>query len=409
MMAVINTMIYEESYNKSFIYRIFAYLILMLFGVMLRTFVTGSVAIVWIINIIGLLVCFFPIYRRLSQKVLFYSIFYIILCLITFLLNVGYFNESLKSIGTNINIIIVPMYLFIISYVSKHKPFDNVNLFKLLRLISLLGTVSVLFAWIFDFQDIIRIILGQVRVYSADVDGFFYHKNIYGAFITLSLAADLFLYSTVRKRSRLIVLIAKLFAIVLSLSRAALLQAGIMLFVFFWTEKKHRINDVLLLLIIVAVIAVVLLTNDSILYFIRNSILRVDVGDAGRAHLRLRALEIVGSNYLNFLFGVGFSGLDFLDVDIDNTYLYLLFTGGIVKVIFFVFYYFLATKRNIEIKQYNRLVYRLSISVSVSYLAYAFFESVAVLELGLLNFCNMFYIFLLPFGYNPAKKPLINS
>ncbi len=389
----------KDSYSNHIVFRMSVYCILMLFGVILRTYVTHSVTIVWIVNIISITICFYPYLQKVSAKVLFECVMYLVFCCITLAISFKYFTNSLKSIGSNINIIIVPIYLILINYINKTKPFNDEDLKKLCFLISLMGTLSLFCTWVINGNDLLRAITGRIKIYRADVDGFFYHKNIYGAFVTLSIGADLYLYEMDYSWKRLWLIALKSLAVVLSFSRAALLQLGIMMFVFLWTKKKHRVRDVVLLLCIVGLVVSVLATNESVVSFIRNRVFRVNVGDAGRASDRVRAFGIVASEPINMIFGVGFSGLDYLNLDIDNTYLYLLFTGGIIKIAFFAYWYLAATKKTKELRSNNMLVYRLGISFSISYLVYAFFESVAVLELGLLNFLDLLYVFLIPYGY----------
>ncbi|MBQ6197302.1 MAG: hypothetical protein IJK47_07760 [Lachnospiraceae bacterium] len=399
-MLSFNRITTKKEFKDHITFDLILYTVLMLGGVILRTYMTHSVTIVWVVNAISIFVCFFSYLRHLSKRTLVYAFIYFLFCLITLFVNSQYITRSLKSIGTNINIIIPLIYLAIIHYSYTRKPYSNQDISKLLNIISLLGIIAFLFTWIVNFGDLLGAILGRIRIYRADIDGFFYNKNIYGAFISLSLAADLYLYGVSTNGKRIPLIVLKIIAIALSFSRAALLQAGIMIFTFLWTQKKHKKRDFFLLICFIILLIVIVFTNESIMLFIRNSILRVSVGDAGRSLNRKRALEVVGANPLSLFLGVGFFGLDYLNIDIDNTYLYLLFTGGIVKIVFFIFVLVFSAKRIKEIRHSNSLLSRLSISVFLSYLAYAFFESVAILELGLLNFLNLFYILLLPSGYS---------
>ena len=396
----------KRSYTDPITFRMFIYCILMMAGVALRTYVTHSVTVVWMLNIVGLIVCFYPNMRRISRRTLYESVLFILSCIVTLVFSSEYFNRSIKSIGTNINILVVPLYLIILGYIFRSKPLHDGDLEKLCRLISALGTFAFLFAWAVNGDELIRAITGRVRIYRADVDGFFYNKNIYGAFVTLSIASDLYLYGIRSSRKRYLLIVIKAIAVALSFSRAALLQLVILLFVFLWTKKSHRIRDILLLAVLVGIVAVILVTSESVIQFIRDSILRVDIGDAGRATSRRRAMQTIQSSPLVLAFGVGFSGIDSLNLDLDNTYLYLILTGGILKVAFFAFWYGTAFKRILALKHINRLLYSMSLSVSLSYLAYAYFESVAVLELGLLNFLTLLYVFIIPAGYVRDKSSL---
>ena len=145
---------------------------------------------------------------------------------------------------------------------------------------------------------------------------------------------------------------------------------------------------------------IVYVINNSLLYnFAYNSVFRINVGDAGREVLRNQAIEKVENNVVEMIFGVGFAGIDILDIDVDNTYLYIFFSGGIFKILFYLVSILLSIIKILRMKLYNENLYRVCLSVLVSYLFFAYFESVAVLELGLLNFVYTFFVFFIPFSY----------
>ena len=249
-----------------------------------------------------------------------------------------------------------------------------------------------------------------MSAYNVNVAGFFYSKNIYGAFISLTIAADLYLITQKWNIKRLFVIIVKILAVVVSFSRAALLQMGIMLFLFIWLKKKRRIKDYALLGLGAALVVVVLAaiwSNEQFVKFVLDGVLRVDSGDAGRQALRIQALQKISKGILGVFFGVGFAGIEQLDIDVDNTYLYLLFSGGIIKIMFYLFFVVVSFRNIFLLKNVDEPLYRICISVAISYLAFAFFESVAVLELGLLNILFTMFMFLFPIGLtNPQEDRL---
>ena len=395
--------------------RVIWFLLVMLFGVALRTYVTHSVTIVWITNLAGLLFLFPSFFRYYDSSIARYSIIYIIFGFITLSINSQYLNGSIKSIGTNINIIVFPLLLNIAVSKKTKAGFDEQALLRILKAISFLGTLSLLFAWIIDFGNIIKVFNGA-SVYRTEIAGFYYSKNIYGAFIALSMAADLYLVTKKRDPKRIIAIVLKIVAVILSLSRAALLLAGLIVFIFFWVNKRRTWKDYLVLVVLVAAVigtVVYVRSNEKLNNFMLNSVFRMQYGDAGRESLRTQALDKVKDNLISSLFGVGFAGIDVLDIDVDNTYLYIWFTGGIVKLLYYLVAMIASVKKIVRMKFQDKNLYRLCMSVCLSYLAFAFFESVAVLELGLLNFLFTFYLFMIPFSYqiisNGSNESALNS
>lgn len=386
--------------------RIEQYIAVMLLGVVLVTFITKTITIAWVINLLGLLILFFPFYSQTNTRCLIGATLYIFCGLITLFFNMDFISSDLKSIGTNVNILVLPITFMIINTIKTKYPIKYFDVEKCMIFLSRLGTLAVILSWILGGVGILSVYNGA-NAYQAEVAGFFYSKNIYGAFVGLTLSADLFLNFASGSLLKKIIIAVKTLAVILSFSRAALLQIGVMFFVYFWKKKSKSMADYILALvgILCGVISFYYLQNDEgISNFFMNSIFRIDAGDAGRSLARHEALDKFTSNLINPLFGVGFAGIDALDIDIDNTYLYLWFTGGIPKVLFYIGALIISYIKIKSLKLYNPEIYRLCISVYVSYMFYAFFESVAVLELGLLNFLFTFFMFILPIGLYKDRK-----
>lgn len=399
--------------SKTFFLRksIEEYLILMLIGIILRTYITHTITIVWLINLVGLVTLFGSYFRYFDTSIAVYSLAYLLFGLATLVINLGYLSVSLKTVGTNANILVFPVMLNLAISRRTKIEFDNEMLLKILNFLSFLGMVSLVFAWTTGAQGILSIFKGG-SVYSVDIAGFFYNKNIYGAFLSLSLAADLYLLTVDTSLKKPVIVGIKLLGVVLSFSRAALLQTVIMLYIFIWIKKKRMVKDylVLTILIIVAITAIIYIKSNIKLYdFIYNSVLRVSTGDAGRKMLRNRAIVRFGDSFIASILGVGFAGIDTLDIDIDNTYFYLYFSGGIVKLIFYSVALISALIHIIRIKAKDLGLYRLCFAVYISYLFFAFFESIAVLELGLVNFLFTFFIFMIPFSYSGDGKLAVSE
>lgn len=388
--------------------RINLYLFTMMIAICISTFVTESIVIVWIINLVGLFLIFLPYFKSTNFSLLFLAISYLFFGVFTFLVNLGYLSDDLKSIGTNINILIFPTMLLIAYSVKTRNSLDKNSIVSVLKFLSILGTISVAFAWAMGASDILSVFSGM-SAYQARVYGIFYSKNIYGAFVGLTMAADLYLLSEKRRLDIMLLLGIKFIAVIVSFSRAALLQTVVMIFIFYCLKNKRKLIDyVLLFIAALAIIFIIylILADPDLTNFFMNSVFRVQGGDAGRAMLRERALSLIPDDIIHILLGVGFPGVDALKIDVDNTYLYLWFTGGFPKVFAYLSAAIYSLYKIIKLKSQDTILYRICISIFISYLFFAFFESVAFLELGLLNFVYTFFLFYIPMGYYSGPKSL---
>ena len=193
--------------------RINLYLFTMMIAICISTFVTESIVIVWIINLVGLFLIFLPYFKSTNFSLLFLAISYLFFGVFTFLVNLGYLSDDLKSIGTNINILIFPTMLLIAYSVKTRNSLDKNSIVSVLKFLSILGTISVAFAWAMGASDILSVFSGM-SAYQARVYGIFYSKNIYGAFVGLTMAADLYLLSEKRRLDIMLLLGIKFIAVI---------------------------------------------------------------------------------------------------------------------------------------------------------------------------------------------------
>lgn len=391
-----------------FITRFCYYLLLQVFAIIVRTYITHTSTIVWAINVVGLFLLFGKYLLRVPYNVFFISVIYVLCGVLTIVFNVTYLGDNLKGIGTNINLVVFPIYLVLLYYVMTNKTFDEDNARDVFRLLSMLGIVAIIFAWINGYRDIVRVFQGRLSPYRADtaICGFFYSKNIYGAFVSISIAADLYLYYYEYNKKSLLIMLFKALAVVFSFSRAALLQAGVMLFLFFWNSRKRAFREWLILVLIAVVGIILVLKIPQIQKFVLNSVIRPQVGDAGRFAQRRNALIAVSSNVLSFIFGVGYAGIASLHIDIDNTYLYLFFSGGIMKVLFYLWVMFMSYQGIKRLSRTNPIAANICRAVGLSYIVFAFFESVAIFELGILNYLYSLFILFVPYGMDLKIKTI---
>ena len=274
--------------------RINCYLVVMWIAVVLARVLSLTSTFFWIVNLIGFVVLFVR-YMRLIDKATFQiCLFATLTGLISFLLNTEYLSNSLKSIGTNVGILTLPMFLCVFASLRRY-PLGEEETVKILKCLSALGTIVMLSVLLLDFRNIFSVALGRHSSYGLSLSGLFYGKNIYGAFLALTMCADLYLYKSGSRRrgGGILLCVVKFIGVILSFSRAALLQAVIALFLFYWFSRKRAFKEWAAAVVIVAAMGIYIAGHPEIIQFIEKQVLRVDVGDAGREAARLRTLSVI--------------------------------------------------------------------------------------------------------------------
>ena len=388
------------------------YLLIMLLGIAVRTYITQSVATTWLINFAGFVLFWIIVFRDkiyTYQNAIILILVYFICSFITLFLNLRFYSFALDKIGTNINTLVFGGYFIIFAFLKRSRPLKDEGLESFFFLLSFLGTASILIAWVSGFRNIIQGLTGRINVYDVRACGLFYSKNIYGAFVSLSAHPDLYLYQKYKRPRSLLLFALKAVAVALSFSRAALLQLVLFTFFYFYFNQKGIRK---LVYLVVIVLLCVIIWRIAIKLFpgacdiIINRIIRFQAGDAGRAWLRRQAASTFFKNSLSIFFGVGFMGLYELNLDIDNTYSYLLFTGGIIKCCFFAFLFFESFRTCEKRRHVNNTLIALCQSVGISYMVFAFFESIPLAELGLTDFLYTLFMLFIPLGYRePQRTP----
>ena len=381
------------------------YIAIMVLGIALTSATESTTTMFWSINDIGLVLCLGPYACKGSVKALTFCFIYIALWIIGLFINENLITNNIKAVGININIIVFSIYILTLSFLFREKIFDEKSVLRILKCISYWGTITFVCAWILGFQDIMQIMFGSMGVYKAHIYGFFNGKNSYGIFLSLSFCADLYLYKINNKSwTTKLTLILKFFAIVFSFSRAALLQVVIVIFFFLWFERKRSIKEWSILSCICFVVLFYILQNGNFSEVVLNDVFRLDVGDAGRTAARDFALSKINGIF-EYIFGVGYVGVVYYDIDIDNAWLSIFFTGGLIKLVIYlglILYFFIVTHR---LTKMNKTLGNICLSVGISYLVYGFFESIVLFQSGLINFIFIIFMYFIPCGYcNYIKK-----
>lgn len=387
--------------NRNVARDISIYLILMLISIATMRYITKNIASVWIINFVGLCFLTYKYVKKSPRKIWIPTFIYVLLCFITFTINSRYLTSDLKSIGTNINIIVIGINILFVYYFYSYKPLDDDSIYRIFKMLSSLGSISAIFGIVAGLNDISRVISGRLGVYRAQVYGFFTGKNLYGEFVSLSIIAGIYVFLQRKNKKELIFCIIKIIAVVISFSRAALLQMFFMLFIYvFFVNNYSKIKGYFIIICIVSIC--MYFFSDSFQAFILSYVVRENAGDAGRLSSIRSAFENNNTSAYQMLFGIGYGGIAFNNIDVDNTYVFLYFSGGIIKCILYIMFLVLSAY-NIS-KNIKFPAIKVCLCVFLSYLVYAFFECIAILELGLLNFCFNLFLLFIPLGYKSKQK-----
>lgn len=380
------------------------YQIVMLVGIAITSALQGSSTMFWVVYLFGFFGILYPYLFKGTKRSWLFLFFYVFISFVTMLVNSRYFAFDVKTIGLTSGVLIVPLYVMMFDGLRIDPKMGNVEIEKMMSTISVIGTAIVIYIWAVSAKDIIGTLSSSLGAYKADLCGFFNSKNSYGAYVALSLCPDVYLYKHKCKKSFWVISgVIKLIAVFLSYSRAALLQVAITVAVFFVLEVGRSWKEWMLGFAGCTIALSFVAKNKNIQDYLFKQVIRVDNGDAGRGSAREYALSKFES-VKDYVFGLGYGGLNYFDIDIDNSWYYIFITGGALKIIVYSIIILFAVAQIFKIRKYNLELSNICFSVTASYIIYAMFESVPILELGLLNFMFMIYMFFIPYGYSTDEK-----
>ena len=311
--------------------------------------------------------------------------------------------DSVRSFGLNINLFVPALYVIILGAVTIRK-LSVESIENVLRFYSIISLIISIITVFLNFDQIRQIVSGSASAYSVALRGFFPNKNMFGDFAASGTVISAY-YAGIQKKIRYVVVLIVQFAVtVLTLSRAALLFVFIfgLAFGFFIASKKSgkefKFFRGLLFFLFICVLCLILLyfTNDAFQVLINNRVLRLDVGDAGRSGIQNNAIQLLReAGFLRWLFGYGPSGLNSLfNRDVHNTYLNLILTGGIARLLLFLLGIGFSFK--VLWKSRDHVLSSFCLSCLISYLVFSLFETVVYFELGLFSFVILFLIMFIP-------------
>ena len=399
-----------------------AYIVIMIFGMLISNYfiVLNKTTTFWLVNVVGFVIFlggYFVIQKSINVKALLLAIAFLLLSSLTLLFHSDHLFDDAKSIGLNINILVVAFSLTIFCNNPSKKELSDYDLIIINRLILLIGFASTVYLFLFSTFSFSSI-FNAGNIYTVALRSFFDNKNTFGIYSLFSIISGIYLiFKDKYKKITLLLLLSQLFSLIISFSRSALLLLFVFLFVFMIlalrTKNVFNIKEknifkfsVFVLLSITAFILLFYVFNYRFRDFVLRAIIRSDFGDAGRTNYWQRGVELIDFNNLfDVIFGIGWSELNASGYSyLHNIYVEIFVVGGLAKIVFYLFIVVYGFHL-FFIKRYNKSLAELfGLSILLSYLLYGFLESQIIFELGIAPFLFVLYIFVIPQNYNQSEK-----
>lgn len=397
------------------------YIFIMIFGMFISQYLTiiDRPSTFWIINIIGF-ITFYTIIMMISKKIDKKSIIigsiYIFISIITLALHGKHLFDSTKSLGLNVNIIVVALNLGIVFLTTDKLSLSKNDLSFICKFIFYIGFIAAIYSITIEGISLKKLNNSSSQtIYNNAAHSFFDSKNSFGIYEFLAIVSGIYLlFNDNKKIFHFVILIVEAFMLYVSFSRASLLALGVFLIfyllliliycdkIFNKKNKKLVLRIYLAIACILGISLVVILCNPTIKNYIFDIVLRVGVGNAGRDEIWKNGIKALQNSPLNYIFGIGWSELNANDCSyLHNIYLEIFVVGGILKSLIYLYVFIIGIKRLLNME--NSIIKLICISTCVSYFAFGFYESQIIFELGITPLLFMLFIFIIPSSYKGVK------
>lgn len=326
------------------------------------------------------------------------------------------FLEIFSNIKTIVSILVLIYYhLFVINKIWRLKHIKVLN-----RAIVILIAISFLYAFIFDFKNIIDTYL-SFKLYDYANKSLFLNKNFLGILIFLSIVIYLYLYALEHRKIYKIMIVVLTILNILSVCKTSI-ACELLLMIPLWLYPKNKsIKNVLTR----GVLAVVFFIGIIILVSYVLQILNLDTISIFFYRFRVDAIKSFVSRFViathvmrNMSFGLIWLGngyatsLVLMEENLNEaeffhtSYIYHLSVGGIVftLIILATLLYYLHHSNKLAVKN-NYLSY-LSICVFLSYCNYALMENVPFFSYSLNSLLFTLVVFVTPYVLDKRLKEM---
>jgi len=282
--------------------------------------------------------------------------------------------------------------------------------------------VSTLYVSIFQLDTIINSFIAEgENAHFYQVSSFFSNKNLYGLMIFVGLLALAYCFINSKRGTRIgITFVNAWFMIHLVISRnktalLLILLASLALFVYWlcvtFSEHKKRNWTITGVIAFVSIVFVLFMAVPSLHpegtflatihhYFYQNFILiglrtmGTRYQDLSLAFPLLSSWQIIvgyGEEFA-YSFFASYSGM----TSIDNALIAMLLTGGLIKVVLYVYLYYVSIKKIIGLKRNNPAVAYLLFVMQIAIMALGLSESIYILRTDAFAVVFMVFAFLIP-------------
>ena len=240
--------------------------------------------------------------------------------------------------------------------------------------------------------------------YEVRFSSFFLNRNSFGQFLLFGMMANSLLWMKVPSARRWLVATYVLFAVNLfaTLSRTAMLSCLVFFSVF--SFGKSRKKAIYLFVVLMASVTLILLVEITQFRseFIRNIVLRLDVGTTGRISIWREGLEILSKT--SWVFGTGYLlGRQFLvsGTQFHSFLIEALVGGGLVElIILFTFLMLLIMGVLRNLKGFDRDACVFYSAAYAAFLCYSVFESPSFFSMGFVDTVFTVFFVTVPLVYS---------
>jgi len=271
-----------------------------------------------------------------------------------------------------------------------------------MSLIVVLGTVACIYNMVINFRGIMNI-LAVHEPYAVDFKSFYANRNSFAQLLFFSTVANTYLLTCNNFLMNWLLYPVIGLNLIATISRTAIASVIIFGMTFVFLHSREKIKLLIVSSITAGLLFLFINANKEAANFIKNILIREDIGTASRIDLWILGLStfdhwkwIFGLGYLSSVNIVRSAGYNFRNAGFDshefhNFYVETLIGGGVVDLVLFaiVFSFIIYKVKNIYEKDRNTGI--LYISSFFGLLFYAGFESISFFSLGYVS--SLFTIF----------------
>ena len=305
-----------------------------------------------------------------------------------------------------INSIIRFISVFVFICIPSQLKISAKYLNKFMNLIVWLGLFASFYNLVVNFNGIINI-ASISNPYAVNFQSFYLNRNSFAQLLFISIIANTYLFHN-RESGKNLLWIANypIFGIniVATLSRTAMLSTVLFLSIFYILLYRKKTMPKVVIITIILIISSVILSQEIIVNFITNMLIRQDMGTTNRSNLWRIGLEFLGPN--SFLFGTGsFTSKELIKmsgyshVQFHNFYIETLVGGGIVDLILHSLLIGYVVRKIKLIFNNDRITGVLYSAGYISLGVYSMFESVSFVSMGYVDSFFIIFFMTVPILY----------